>query len=407
MTNEVKERAFLPYGRQCIDEADIEAVEAVLKSDYLTTGPAVLAFEEALAKRVDAPYVVCVNSGTAALHVAMKGLDITDGDHVIVPATTFLATANAARLCGADVIFADVDPENGLMGPKQLNQAIEKTKGKKIKAVAPVHLCGQTENLTEIQKIADKHNFHIIEDACHAIGTVYDDGKFRYPIGACGQSNATVFSFHPVKTIAMGEGGAIATQDEGLYQRMLTLRSHGMNRNHNSFVHSERATSANGQKNQWYYEMLEIGLNYRVSDIHCALGLSQLNKLDHFIKKRCELVKLYDDLLETLAHLVRPIKKTPYCIPAWHLYSVLIDFKKLDIERAYVMQALREKKIGTQVLYIPVNEQPYYQNLYGKNELPGANYYYEHTLTLPLYPAMTLEDVEYVVTVLKAILEGK
>lgn len=403
MTTQVTERTFLPYGRQSIDDADIEAVIAVLKSDYLTTGPTIPALEAALAKRSAAPYAVCVNSGTAALHVAMRALDITVGDHVIVPAITFLATANAARLCGADVIFADVDPDNGLMGPQQLSQALQKAQGKNVKAVAPVHLGGQTENLTAIQKIAEQNNLYVIEDACHAIGTIYDDDNVRYPVGACEQSDVTIFSFHPVKTIAMGEGGAITTRQENLYQRMLKLRCHGMNRNRDTFLHIDRATGADGLANQWYYEMTELGLNYRVSDIHCALGLSQLNKLALFIEKRRELVNHYDQLLKPLSHWVRPIKKTPYCSAAWHLYSVLIDFDKLGIDRAGVMQVLRENKIGTQVLYIPVNEQPYYQKLYGNNTLPGADRYYKRTLSLPLYPTMICEDVEYVVNILKTL----
>lgn len=403
---ETKKKTFLPYGCQRVDDVDIEAVVAVLKSDYLTTGPVVSTFEEALAKRVSADYAVCVNSGTAALHVVMIALDIRAGDHVIVPAITFLATANAARLCGADVIFADVDPDNGLMGPQQLNEALQHAKGKNIKAVAPVHLAGQTENLTEIQKIANKHNLYIIEDACHAIGTIYDDGSVRYPTGACRQSDATIFSFHPVKTITMGEGGAVTMRKESLYQCILELRCHGMNRNRETFLHVDRATSTNGLANQWYYEMAQIGLNYRSSDIHCALGLSQLNKLNVFIEKRRELVNYYDELFRPLSHWVRPIKKTPYCIPGWHLYVVLIDFKKLGIERACVMQQLRRQNIGTQVHYIPVNEQPYYQNFYGNNVLPGARHYYEQTLTLPLYPAMNQEDVEHVVNTLKTVLEA-
>src|SRR3990167_2095020 len=393
MTLKEKTKSLLPYGRQSIDETDIAAVVEALKSDYLTTGPMVQAFENALAKKVNVAFAVVLNSGTAALHVAMQALHIGAGDYVIVPAMTFLATANAARWCGAEVLFSDVNPDNGLMEPKHLLAVLENNKDKKIKAVVSVHLAGQTENLTELRAIANQAGLFLIEDACHAIGTLYDDGIACYPIGGCQHSDISVFSFHPVKTIAMGEGGAITTQNETWYRRILQLRSHGMNHDRNHFLHLDRATSDQGLENRWYYEMLELGLNYRQSDIHCALGLSQLKKLDQFVEKRRQLTHCYEQESQDLLPFLRPIQRTRYCIPAWHLYSVLIEFKKLGIERATLMQALREKQIGTQVHYIPVNEQPYYQNRYGNTVLPGAKHYYERTLSLPLYPTMTAEEV--------------
>ena len=341
------------------------------------------------------------SSGTAALHLVMKVLDIKAGDYVIVPAITFLATANAVRLCGAEVLFSDVDPDSGLMGETQLNQTLIMKKDKKIKAVVPVHLAGQTEALTALRALANRHRLLVIEDACHALGTQYGGGA----IGACQESDAAVFSFHPVKTIAMGEGGAITTQSEKIYRRLLLLRNHGMDRDQERMQYPDKAKSINGSDNPWYYEMAELGLNYRASDIHCALGLSQLHKLNQFIEKRQQLVSYYDRLLAPLAPWVRPIKKTGCGEVSWHLYAVLIDFDRLGLERAHVMSALRGKNIGTQVHYIPVSEQPYYRNRYGDLPLPGAAHYYARTLSLPLYPAMSKDDVEYVVGCLSGLIK--
>jgi len=393
-----KTKTFLPYGRQSIDQADIDAVVEVLQGDYLTTGPAVVAFENALAKRFDAQ-VVAVNSGTAALHLAYRALGIGTGDYVIVPAITFLATANAALLTGAEVVFADVDPETGLMGPKQLQEALDRAKDKNIRAVAPVHMGGQTEQLSEIYRIARDNNLLVIEDACHAIGTDYVENHCNYPIGHCQHSDVTVFSFHPVKTIAMGEGGAVATRDQSVYRQVQLLRNHGMTRDHHLFEHPECAAP-------WYYEMQDLGLNYRVSDIHCALGLSQLNKLDTFRDRRRALASCYDELLKPLSNVLRPVKRTHYSNPCWHLYSVLIDFDQLKMNRADFMMALRSHHIGTQVLYIPVNEQPFYEKRYGVSKLLGAKSYYQKTLSLPLYPELMGTDVEYVVSVLQDIINS-
>jgi UDP-4-amino-4,6-dideoxy-N-acetyl-beta-L-altrosamine transaminase len=394
---------FLSYGRQYIDQADIDAVSAVLQSDYLTTGPTVAAFEKAIADTVKEKYVVCVNSGTAALHLAVAGLDIGPGDWVIVPGLTFLASANVVRWCGAEVIFADVDKDNGLMQPVHLQQALEKNRDKNIKAIMPVHLTGQTENLAEICRIARANNLLVIEDACHAFGSEYIDGE-PYYIGNCQHSDAVAFSFHPVKTIAMGEGGAVVTRDKNLYDAALQLRSHGMTRDPQTFLYQNRALDVSGAVNPWYYEMPRLGLNYRASDINCALGLSQLKKLPQFIQQRRKLANIYNELLKPLSPKVMPIKKTSYCNPVLHLYSVLFDFPSIGMSRAALMKALYEKGIGTQVHYIPVNEQPYYQHRYQTAPLSGANAYYEKTLSLPLYPAMQVEDVGYVVDSIKNIL---
>ncbi len=391
---------FLPYGRHVIDEADIEAVARVLRGDFLTGGPAVDAFENRLADITGAKFAVSCSSGTAALHLATLALGLGPGDKTVVPTITFLATANAIRYVGADVVFCDVDPNTGLMRPQDLEHAIVEH-GETIKAVLPVHLAGQSPDLKGIAKIARKHGIAIIEDACHALGAVYPGTDGDAPVGSCRDSDMVVFSFHPVKTIAMGEGGAVTTNDPALTARLSQLCSHSMTRNAARFTNSDMAFDQDGAANPWYYEMSEIGFNYRASDIHCALGLSQLNKLDHFVERRRQLASRYDQQLATLAPLVRPLGRRPGCRPAWHLYIALIDFAAAGIDRAELMNRLREKGIGSQVHYIPVHTQPYYRGLYGKTELPGAEAYYARSLSLPLFIGLTDSNVERVVAVLR------
>ncbi|OGO95761.1 MAG: UDP-4-amino-4,6-dideoxy-N-acetyl-beta-L-altrosamine transaminase [Coxiella sp. RIFCSPHIGHO2_12_FULL_44_14] len=399
MFNQTASKPFLSYSRPCVDEADIRAVVRVLRSQYLTTGPCIKDFEKALADCCAVPWAAVVNSGTAALHLALKALGIGAGDWVVVPAITFLTTANAVRLCGAEVIFADVDPDSGLMGEAQLQDVLEKEKNKNIKAVIPVYLAGQMDNVAAIARLIRARGGWVVEDACHALGAEYQG----YPIGSCHDSDMAVFSFHAVKTVAMGEGGAITTASAELYQRIVEWRNHGMRRARNVFIHEDRACDSQGRDNAWYYEMHEVGWNYRVSDIHCALGLSQLQKLSQFVRRRQWLADYYDQLLVPLAPLVRPILRTGYGRPAWHLYSVLIDFAKIKKDRGYVMRALQAEHIGTQVHYIPVSTQPYYERRYGVAVLPGAERYYARTLSLPLYPDLSAEDVERVVHTLKTI----
>lgn len=379
------EHMFLPYGRQTIEEDDIEAVTQVLQSHYLTTGPKTGEFETALAAKLGAKEAVVCGNGTQALHLACIAAGIGPTDAVIVPAITFLATANAARYCGAEVIFADVDPDTGLLTRDTLQQAIDRNRDKHIKVVFPVHLGGQAIDLTDIRDIADTHHLTIIADSCHALGTIYN----HHAIGGCAYEDLATFSFHPVKTIAMGEGGAITTNDPEKAALMRKLRSHGM---------SPRPDSG-----PWAYEMDALGYNYRASDIHCALGLSQLNKLDRFIARRRELADLYDERLAPLAPVIKPPKRVPNCNPGWHLYAIRMDFERAGVSRTHVMQQLKEQGIGTQVHYIPVHSQPYYERLYGSQHLPGARRYYEHTLSLPLYPGMEQQDAERVVACLKNV----
>lgn len=396
---------FLPYGRQVIDDEDIAAVTAVLRGDWLTTGPKIDEFEEALARRTGARYAVVCNSGTAALHLAAMALELRQDDAVVVPTMTFLATANAPRYVGAEVSFADCDPDTGLITPAAIEAAMERAAGNRVRAVFPVHLNGQCAPMEEIWERASARGLAVVEDACHALGTTYgsaDEGPV--PVGSCRHSTMAVFSFHAVKTIAMGEGGAVTTNDPVLAERMKRLRSHGMARQAARFVNHARALDDHGEVNAWYYEMAEPGYNYRATDIQCALGLSQLARLDDKVARRRSLVARYEIAIRRLGPLVRPIGHVGCCEAAWHLFPVLIDFARLGMSRNTLMSRLRRAGVGTQVHYIPVHWQPYYEARYGARSLPGAEEYYARVLSLPLYPGMADADVDYVIETLQSAL---
>ena len=370
------------------------AVAAVLRGDFLTTGPAVARFEEALADRVGAAFAVSCSSGTAALHLAALALGLGPDDRVVVPTLTFLATANAARYAGAEVVFADVDPDSGLMTPDTFAEALERAGG--AAAVFPVHLNGQCTDMAAIAEVAARERLKIVEDAAHALGASEAWNGGSAPVGACKHSDLAVFSFHPVKTITMGEGGAVTSNDARYRERLARFRNHGIVRDSAAMANGELAFDRHGAANPWYYEMPEPGFNYRASDIHCALGLSQLKKLDSFVARRRALAALYDSALEPLGPLVRPVARAATGTPAWHLYTVLIDFESLRVTRAELMARLKDDGIGTQVHYLPVHLQPYYARRYGACDLPGARRYYERVLSLPLFPAMSDSDVERV-----------
>jgi UDP-4-amino-4,6-dideoxy-N-acetyl-beta-L-altrosamine transaminase len=394
------EQKPLPYGRHVIDENDIAAVVDALKSDYLTTGPLVGKFETALARAVSAKDAVVCSNGTAALHLAAHAFGLRAGKIAIVPSITFVATANAVRMTGADVIFADVDPRTGLMEAHHLAEALTRCPGGRADAVLPVHLAGQCADIPKLSKLARENKLTIIEDACHAIGTTYSPrrGQDR-SIGECAHSDATCFSFHPVKTIAMGEGGAITTNDLERAAQMRRHRNHGVIRDEQRFKSSD-ARAADGSANPWFYEMHEWGHNYRAPDILCALGLSQLKKLDRFVQRRAALVAEYDRLLGEAHNCVRPLGRTDGCTPAWHLYVVQIDFETLGVDRATVMRRLSASGVGSQVHYYPVHRQPYYAKLYGIANLSGVDAYYAQALALPLFPTMDRSDVARVVDAL-------
>jgi len=390
---------YLPYGCHDVDEEDIAAVVNVLRHGVLTGGPKISEFEKSFANKVMAKEAVVVSNGTAALHLALLAAGISAGDTVIVPSVTFLSSANAVLMTGADVHFADVCPETGLMTPKTLRQALSTAKAP-VKCVLPVHLTGQMCDMVSIKQIAEQHTLKIVTDCCHALGASYAEGG--HP-GDGGYEDFGCFSLHPVKSIAMGEGGVITTSSSASAERMRLLRGHDMHRTPESFLHSEAAFDKKGAVNPWYYEMHELAYNYRATDMQCALGISQLTKLDAFIERRQALATIYDALLSG-SNGITPNQRTPWSNSAWHLYAVSIDFKALGVGRGDVMRELLDQNIGSQVHYIPVHEQPFYKQRYGAQKLPGAQAYYEKTLSLPLFPAMTNDDPQRVITALQKVL---
>jgi UDP-4-amino-4,6-dideoxy-N-acetyl-beta-L-altrosamine transaminase len=376
--------AFLPYGRQDIDEADIAAVVAALRSDYLTTGPLVESFEKAFATFVGAPHAVACSNGTTALHLAIAALDVAPRDVCIVPAITFVATANVCAQQGARVVFADVDPLSGLMTDATLAEAMDRAGGP-VRAILPVHLAGAPADMPAIAELARQCGAAVIEDACHALGTDTAWGR----IGDAGKSEAVCFSFHPVKTLTTGEGGMVTTRDHRAAWRMRRLRSHGIVR--------EGLAEAPGP---WWYEQQELGFNYRLPDILCALGLSQLVRLPGFIARRRRLAARYRSLLAPLGNRVRPVPTPPGSDPALHLFAVQIDFDAVGRTRSEVMERLARKGVGSQVHYIPVHRQPFWRARSETPELPGAEAWYASTLSLPLYPGMSDTDPARVVETL-------
>ena len=385
----------LPYGRQTIEDDDIAAVVAALQADFLTTGPTVAAFEDAFAEKVGARYAVACANGTAALHLAMLALEVQPGEAVIAPSITFLATANCARYVGAEVVFADVDPLSGLMTPETLADALARVGERRLRAVLPVHLRGDVADLPGLAALAGQAGAVLVEDAPHALGTTMAFGNVAERVGDARHSAMATFSFHPVKTIATGEGGMVTTNDAGLAERLRTMRSHGM-------VRPQTASEAGAEP--WWYEMPEPGFNYRLPDILCALGLSQLAKLDRFAARRRALAKAYEAALAPLAPIVRMAARPAWSDPVLHLMCVLIDFEAAGVTRRAVVDALRARGVGTQVHYIPVHRQPYYRARYGELHLPGAEAWYDRCLSLPLYPAMADADVGKVTEALKAVL---
>lgn len=395
---------FLPYGRQVIEEDDLEAVREALLSPYLTTGPLVERFEAALKTATGAAHAIVCSNGTAALHLAARAIKLDRGQAAIVPSVTFVATANAVRYCGAEVVFADVDPATGLMTPDTLLAALRRAP-QGVRAVLPVHLNGQSCDMPAIAELARNWGLWTIEDACHAIGGTQPTATATAPVGACAHSDLACFSFHPVKTIAMGEGGAVTTNDPALAAGLRADRNHGLVREPSSFTMAE-ASDGEGGTNPWFYELPEPGFNYRAPDILCALGLSQIRKLARFVAQRRRLMELYAEQLAPLAPAVELIPRAPTGEAAWHLCVARIDFEGVGVSRSAVMRRLAEAGIGSQVHYIPVHRQPYYARRYPGTDLPGADAYYARCLSLPLFAAMTEDDVARVVTALSAAILG-
>ncbi len=379
-------KKILPYSRQVIDEDDIRAVSEVLRSDWLTTGPAVCRFEEAFADKVGARFAVAYSNGTAALHGAYFSMGLGKGGEVIVPSNTFLATANAACYLGGAPRFADISPGNLCLDVDQLETLV----GEETRGIAPVHFGGHPADMRAVKRVADRHGLFVVEDAAHALGAVGPDG----PVGNCHNSDATIFSFHPVKHIATGEGGMVTTNDEAIFERLTMFRNHGTRR---------KLDQMEQNPGPWWYEMHELGYNYRLSDIHSALGLSQLKKLDTFVRRRRELMALYRELLPPEGPFLGFQEERPEVRSSYHLAIARIDFTAAGRGRAEMMQYLKDRGILTQVHYIPVNEHPYYRTHFPEQAAttPRAHEYYEQGLSVPLFPSMSDEDVAYVVGALK------
>jgi perosamine synthetase len=392
-------KKIIPYGKHYIDEDDIKAVEEVLRYKNLTQGNEVLDFEKAVAKYVGAKYAVAVSSWTSGLHIANLALGITKHDKVITSPITFVASSNSIIYCGAKPVFSDINKNTINICTDQLEETIKANYP--VKAIIVVHYAGLSCDMNEISKIAKKYKISIIEDAAHALGARHHDGSM---IGSCKFSDISGFSLHPVKSIAAGEGGLITTNSATIYKKLLRLRSHGINKLDDNFILKNQSLT-NKISNPWYYEMQELGFNYRITDIQCALGKSQLNKLDTFINKRKYLVDRYDKAFSNL-NFINPIQKEFRAISSHHIYVVRIDFEKIKKSRAEVMNLLKNAGIITQVHYIPVTSHPYYANLkYITEEYKNSLEYYKECLTLPLYFSLSDEDQDYVINELKGVLE--
>ena len=398
----------LSYGRQYIDESDIDSVVDALKSPILTGGPLVDEFEGALASYLGTSNAVCCSNGTAALHLAYAALGVGQGsnDVVIVPAMTFAATANAAAMLGAKIVFSDVSPETGLMELGHLRAAYDEAlaAGNPV-AVAVVHLNGQAAPMAEMAAFARSKNMKIVEDACHALGSYYAGPSSQTRVGNCRYADACCFSFHPVKTIATGEGGAITFADTGLSERARLLRSHGISRDPETFENDALSKDSSGHVNRWYYDMQELGFNYRLTDIQCALGISQLKKLDKFVEKRALLRAIYEKKISVFDPVVKTVPSLPDRRTAWHLLPVLIDFDKTPVCRNELVGKLASQGVGTQVHYIPVPWLSYWRKRAPLSEHPGAASYYHCVLSLPLYYDLSEDEVEFVVGNLADILK--
>jgi UDP-4-amino-4,6-dideoxy-N-acetyl-beta-L-altrosamine transaminase len=370
--------AIIPYGRQDISEEDIQAVVDVLRSDYLTQGPAVPAFEDAIIKYTGAKYAVATNSATSTLHIACLALGVGKGDKVWTSPITFVASANCALYCGAEIDFVDIDPRTYNMSIECLAEKLAQAEksGNLPKVIIPVHLCGQSCDMISIHALSQQYGFKIIEDASHAIG-----GKYRdEPVGNCRYSDITVFSFHPVKIITTAEGGMATTNNENLARQMQLLRSHGITRNADEMTHEPDGS--------WYYQQIDLGYNYRMTDMQAALGLSQMHRLKEFITKRHKIADQYNTMLHNL-----PITipwQHPDTYSAYHLYVIRLATQEKHLSRNNVFNDLRTAGIGVNIHYIPVHTQPYYQKLgFKKGDYTAAETYYQDAISLPIYSELS------------------
>ena len=383
---------MIPYGKQKITKSDIKAVVEVLESDFITQGNCVPEFEQALCRYTSAKHAVAVNSATSALHIACLSLGLEKGDCVWTSPVTFVASANCARLCGAEVDFVDIDQNTYNLSIDALRKKllIAKKNNKLPKILIPVHLCGASCDMQAIKALSKEYGFYIIEDASHAIGGRYQEQA----IGCCQYSDITVFSFHPVKIITTGEGGAALTNKKILAEKMTMLRSHGVTRN-DEYLYK----AAEGP---WYYEQHILGQNYRLTDIQAALGMSQFKRIDQMIDSRNHLASRYDKLLSKLP-LKLPYRDNNF-YSSYHLYIIRLNLSKIKISHKEVFELLRKKNIGVNLHYIPVYKQPYYQSLgFPENYCNQAEEYYKEAITLPLFPELTLNDQNHIVHAIKEI----
>ena len=375
---------FLSYGKQWIDESDIQAVLEVLRSDFIVQGPKIAEFENKLCEVTGAKHCVVVSNGTAALQMSMAALDMAPGSEGITTPITFVATSNAMIYAGLEPVFVDVERDTHNINPNLIREKINE----RTRLIVPVHYAGQPADMEAIQNIAKEQDLYVIEDAAHAIGSRYADGT---PVGNCKYSDLTIFSFHPVKTITTGQGGAITTNNTELYERLVQLRNHGITNQADRLINKDEV-------GPWYYEMQYMSFNFRMTDIQAALGISQLNKLNLFVERRRKIVERYNRAFESADFVDIPVERKGV-YSAFHLYSPEFDFAAIGKSRKDVMLALKQHSIGTQVLYIPVHLQPYYRKRYGYSEgdFLEAERFYSRTLSLPLYPKLTDEQVDYVI----------
>lgn len=382
------------YGKQNVNEADIKAVVDVLQSDFLTQGPVLEQFEKKVAEYCGAKYAVAVTNATSALHIACRAAGLGEGDILWTSPITFTASANCGRYCGADVDFIDIDSATYNMSVDELAKKLRKAKadGRLPKVVVPVHLAGQSCDMKRIHELSVEYGFTVLEDASHAIGADYLDTK----VGSCAYSDMAVFSFHPVKIITTGEGGMVLTNNEDLYRKLCLYRSHGITRDASLMTHE-----ADGP---WYYQQIDLGYNYRMTELQAALGFSQMDRLDEFVARRRYLVDRYNELLQDL-----PVV-TPHVLegtnPSWHLYMVRVDFNRAKLDKVQLFEEMKKSGIVLNLHYIPVHTQPYYQELgFKQGDFPQSEKYYEEIFTLPLYYGLTDEQQDDVVAALQDCLK--